>query len=131
MFYNTKFLKLLNSFYFNILNKFKLIEKYFIIYIFLLLLGFICGNLFGTFLIFFRFYTNWDGLIIILTILIIEFINFITYGKSFKYHKLNNFFSKIYKKNFFFLLFKNFKFLNFYKMGLLLGFFIDAFKVGS
>ena len=131
MFYNTKFLKLLNSFYFNILNKFKLIEKYFIIYIFLLLLGFICGNLFGTFLIFFRFYTNWDGLIIILTILIIEFINFITYGKSFKYHKSNNFFSKIYKKNFFFLLFKNLKFLNFYKMGLLLGFFIDAFKVGS
>ena len=131
MFYNTKFLKLLNSFYFNILNKFKLIEKYFIIYIFLLLLGFICGNLFGTFLIFFRFYTNWDGLIIILTILIIEFINFITYRKPFKYRKLNNFFLKIYKKKNFFLLFKNFKFLNFYKMGLLLGFFIDAFKVGS
>lgn len=131
MFYNTKFLKLLNSFYFNILNKFKFIEKYFVIYIFLLLLGFICGNLFGTFLIFFRFYTNWDGLIIILTILVIEFINFITYIKSLKYRKLNKFFLKIYKNKFFFLLFKNLKFLNFYKMGLLLGFFIDAFKVGS
>ena len=67
MFYNTKFLKLLNSFYFNVLNKFKFIEKYFVVYIFLLLLGFVCGNLFGTFLIFFRVYTNWDGLIIILT----------------------------------------------------------------
>lgn len=131
MFYNTKFLKLLNSFYFNILNKFKFIEKYFVIYIFLLLFGFICGNLFGTFLIFFRFYTNWDGLIIILTILIIEFINFISYIKSLKYRKFNRFFLKIYKNKFFFLLFKNLKFLNFYKMGLLLGFFIDAFKVGS
>nr|QXI88250.1 photosystem I assembly protein ycf20 [Ulva intestinalis] len=131
MFYNTKFLKLLNSFYFNVLNKFKFIEKYFVVYIFLLLLGFVCGNLFGTFLIFFRVYTNWDGLIIILTILFIEFINFITYIKSFKYHKFNKFFVKIYKNKIFFLLFKNLKFLNFYKMGLLLGFFIDAFKVGS
>nr|YP_009256631.1 Ycf20 [Ulva linza]ANH54390.1 Ycf20 [Ulva linza] len=102
MFYNTKFLKLLNSFLKNILNKFKFIEKYFVIYIFLLLLGFICGNLFGTFLIFFRFYTNWDGLIIILTILVIEFINFITYIKSLKYRKLNKVFLKIYKNQFFF-----------------------------
>ena len=131
MFYNIKFLKLLNFFYFNVLNKFKFIEKYFVIYIFLLLLGFVCGNLFGIFLIFFRVYINWDGLIIIVIILFIEFINFIIYIKLFKYYKLNKFFLKIYKNKKFFLLFKNLKFLNFYKMGLLLGFFIDVFKVGS
>ena len=143
MFYNTKFFKLLNSFFFNILTKFKIIKKNFVIYIFLLFLGFICGNLFATFLIFFRFYTYWDGFIILLTIVIIEIINFLLYINIFQYRKLNiKFFNnnnKIYKNKFFFNFFfsslekqrKNLKFLNFYKMGLLLGFFIDAFKVGS
>jgi hypothetical protein len=114
MFYNTKFLKLLNCFHFNIINKSIFIEKNFVIYIFLLFLGFICGNLFGTFLIFFRSYIYWDGFIILLIILLIEFINYLTYIKTFK----------IKNKNFF-------KFLNFYKIGLLLGFFTDSFKVGS
>lgn len=134
MFYNTKFLKLLNNFFlFNILNKFKSIKKNFVIYVFLLFLGFVCGNLFGTFVIFFRFYTPWDGFIILLIIIIIEFINFLIYTNFSKNYKLNIFFynnKKTINKNFF-LFYKNFKFLNFYKMGLLLGFFIDAFKVGS
>lgn len=116
MFYNTKFLKLLNFFRFNIINRFIFIEKNFVIYIFLLFLGFICGNLFGTFLNFFRYYICWDGFIILLIILLIELINYLTYIKIFKSKKNN--------KNFF-------KFLNFYKMGLLLGFFTDSFKVGS
>jgi hypothetical protein len=114
MFYNTKFLKLLNFFRFNIINKSLFIKKNFVICIFLLFLGFICGNLFGTFLIFFRYYIYWDGFIILLIILLIEFINYLTYIQTFK----------IKNKNFF-------KFLNFYKMGLLLGFFTDSFKVGS
>ena len=116
MFYNTKFLKLLDFFRVNIINKSIFIEKNFVVYIFLLFLGFICGNLFGTFLIFFRSYISWDGFIILLIILIIELINYLTYRKTFKL-----------KKNFFYF----FKFLNFYKMGLLLGFFTDSFKVGS
>lgn len=116
MFYNTKFLKLLSFFRFNIINKSIFIEKNFVIYIFLLFLGFICGNLFGTFLIFFRYYISWDGFIILLIILIIELINYLTYIKTFKV-----------KEKFFYF----FKFLNFYKMGLLLGFFTDSFKVGS
>ena len=117
MFSNTKFLKLVNFFRFNIINKSIFIKKNFVIYIFLLFLGFICGNLFGTFLNFFRYYINWDGFIISLIILIIEFINYLTYIKSFKYRKNN--------------IIHFFKFLNFYKMGLLLGFFTDSFKVGS
>lgn len=116
MLYNTKFLKLLTFFRFNVINKFIFIEKNFVIYIFLLFFGFICGNLFGTFLNFFRYYIYWDGFIILLIILLIELINYLTYIKIFKLKIKNN--------NFF-------KFLNFYKMGLLLGFFTDSFKVGS
>ena len=117
MFYNTKFLKLLNFFRFSIINKSIFIKNNFVIYVFLLFLGFICGNLFGTFLNFFRCFISWDGFIIILIILTIEFINYLIYTKSFKYKKNN--------------IINFFKFLNFYKMGLLLGFFTDSFKVGS
>ena len=115
MFYNTKFLKLLNFFYFNIIKKFIFIEKNFITYIFLLFLGFICGNLFGSFLNFFRYYICWDGFIILLIILLSEFINYLTYIKIYFLKKNKTFF----------------KFLNFYKMGVLLGIFTDSFKVGS
>lgn len=114
MFYNTKFLKILNFVCYNIINKVIFIKTNFIFYIFLLFLGFICGNLFGTFLKFFRYHINWDGFIILLIILLIEFINYLTYIKKFKLKNENSF-----------------KFLNFYKIGLLVGFFTDSFKVGS
>lgn len=116
MFYNTKFLKLLNFFYLNIINKFIFIKKNFIIYIFLLFLGFICGNLFGTFLNCFRYYIYWDGFIILLVILLIELINYLIYMKTFELKKQNKYLKKC---------------LNFFKMGLLLGIFTDSFKVGS
>lgn len=116
MFYNTKFLKLLNFFYINIINKVILIKKNFIIYIFLLFLGFICGNLFGTFLNYFRYYIYWDGFIILLIILLIELINYLIYMKTFKLKKKNKYLKKCF---------------NFFKMGLLLGVFTDSFKVGS
>jgi hypothetical protein len=47
--------------------------------IFTLFFGFVCGNLFGTFLNYFRNFVQWDGLIISLTILIIEFINYLNF----------------------------------------------------
>lgn len=112
MFYNTKFLKISSVFFFNIKKKSIFIKKNFVIYIFLLFFGFICGNLFGTFLNFFRYLISWDGFIIIFIILIIEFINYLTYTFKLKNNKI-------------------FNFLNFYKIGLLLGFFTDSFKVGS
>ena len=165
--------------------------------VFSLFLGFVFGNLFGTFLNFFRHFINWDVLIITITILIVEFINYLNYynkknqgipklcisckttivnsnkNRHLKKQKskwtgqISNFFSNwfyIADKNYqnsenlaFFdfsskrlLLDKRFcisckkkplnetkkqinfiKILNFYKIGLLLGFFIDAFKVGS
>lgn len=144
---NTKFLKFLNKLTTQSQKKILVFENNFPISIFFLFFGFICGNLFGTFLTFFRNYTNWDGAIITLTILIIEFINYLNYTKKdnhikkrifIQYNKLQflNFKTKINKKiiknqplNFKNKLFL--KFLNFSKIGLLLGFFVDAFKVGS
>lgn len=127
---NTNFLKLLNNFiYFNQIQ-INFFEKKFTWSIFFLFFGFICGNLFGTFLNFFRNFIYWDGIIIVITILFIEFVNFLNYTnkykikilkKKFYLKKLNNNIKKI------FLL----QLLNFYKLGLLLGFFTDAFKVGS
>nr|YP_009519078.1 hypothetical protein Ycf20 [Callipsygma wilsonis]AYC65030.1 hypothetical protein Ycf20 [Callipsygma wilsonis] len=71
-------------------------------------LSFIFGSLFGTFLIFFRKNIIWDGIILFLLILNFEYLNFLIYRKK-KYIKI----------------FKNIQ------IGLLIGFFIDAFKVGS
>ena len=127
---NTNFLQILT--YLIASNRFHInfFEKKFTLSIFFLFFGFICGNLFGTFLNFFRNFIYWDGIIILITILVIEFIHFFNYtnqnnNKIFKMlvylKKLN-----INKKNIFFI-----QILNFYKLGLLLGFFTDAFKVGS
>lgn len=127
---NTNFLQILT--YLIASNRFHInfFSKKFTFSIFFLFFGFICGNLFGTFLNFFRNFIYWDGIIILITILFIEFINFFNYtnqnnNKIFKMlvylKKLN-----INKKNIFFI-----QILNFFKLGLLLGFFTDAFKVGS
>lgn len=70
-------------------------------------LSFLIGNAFGTFLIFLRKIILWDGAILILLILFFEFLNFLIYKKKAK------------------------KFWIHIQLGILLGFFIDAFKVGS
>lgn len=90
-----------------------LIKNHIIQFFFNIFLGIILGNSFGTFLPFFRKIFSWDGFTIIILILISEFVNSILYNLS--------------EKNFM----KNFQFLNWIKIGLFLGFFIDAFKVGS
>lgn len=142
---NTKFLKFLNKLTIKSQQKILVFENNFPISIFFLFLGFICGNLFGTFLNFFRNYTTWDGAIISLIILIIEFINYLNYTKK---HNIIKKFILIICNNIKFLNVKTnkkiirkqnqnlknklfLKFLNFSKIGLLLGFFVDAFKVGS
>ena len=127
--WNTKLFKLLLDLKLQIQKKRFLFEKKFTISIFFLFFGFVCGNLFGTFLNFFRNYTNWDGVIISSTILFIEFINYLNYKENLKKKKF-----KLKKfKNYFNIKFKNLQMIrvfNFYKIGLLLGFFTDAFKVG-
>ena len=69
-------------------------------------LSFLIGNSFGTFLIFLREKVFWDGVVLILFIFFFEFLNFLIYKKKASW--LINL-----------------------QLGILFGFFIDAFKVGS
>nr|ARQ82194.1 hypothetical protein [Avrainvillea mazei] len=73
--------------------------------------GFFIGNFFGAFLTILRQFGLWDGISILIFILFAEFCNSIIY--------------KTTKSNIFIKILKNIK------IGLLIGFFIDAFKVGS
>ena len=74
--------------------------------------GFIFGNLFGTFLNLLRTKITWDFSLLIMILLTFELLNYFIYTK------------KIFNKILLILL-KNLQ------IGLLFGFFIDAFKVGS
>lgn len=110
----------------------------------LLLIGFLIGNLFGTFLNTIRKHIMWDGAVILFLISIIEISNYNVYhykNRSFlsvrlkKKEKvrfsldtdqrgLSRVRPKVSKQ----LFWKSF---NFFKIGLMVGFFVDAFKVGS
>ena len=80
--------------------------------------GFLCGNLFGTFLIFLRSRVVWDGVLFFFLMLCFEFLNFFIY-KRIRYRLFTT------PTRFGVCILKNFQ------TGMLLGFFIDAFKVGS
>nr|YP_009472563.1 hypothetical protein [Chlorodesmis fastigiata]ARO74218.1 hypothetical protein [Chlorodesmis fastigiata] len=72
--------------------------------------GFLIGNLFGIFLSFLGNQFIWTGTILLVILISFEILNFLIYNTNKK------FINKI---------FKNLQF------GIFLGFFIDAFKVGS
>ena len=82
-----------------------------VLYFVSLLIGLFLGGLFGTLLPFFRNKLIWDGFILIGVLGTVECINAIVYKKIIDSKWL--------------------KITNICKIGLLLGFFIDAFKVGS
>ena len=86
--------------------------NYFLIATCSLYSGFILGNLFGTFLNLLRTQITWDFSLLIIIILTFELLNYFIYTKEF--------FNKILL-----IILKNLQ------IGLLFGFFIDAFKVGS
>lgn len=119
----------LSSFFQNILISFK--EKFFFFQnsfsssIFFLFFGFLVGNLFGTFLNAIRAFIYWDGFIVLILLFFIEIISYITYHKEGRSFFIIWRFPFLYQKRLFW------KCVNFFKIGLLLGFFIDAFKVGS
>ena len=92
-------------------TKARIFQKDLVFYLLSLISGLFLGGLFGTFLPFFRTKIIWDGLILLTVLGTGEVVNSLFYTK---------------KQNVRFL-----KILNFLKIGLLLGFFIDAFKVGS
>lgn len=82
--------------------------------LFSLFFGFLIGNLFGTLVENIKFIYLGNTLLIIIIILITEFINFFSYNNKNSLH-----------------IFKLYTFLNTFKIGILLGFFIDSYKVGS
>nr|YP_009105992.1 hypothetical chloroplast RF20 [Gloeotilopsis sterilis]AIT94810.1 hypothetical chloroplast RF20 [Gloeotilopsis sterilis] len=102
--------------------KFLSIERKLSLNLLFIFIGFLVGNLFGNFLLQFRKIINLDIGIILIILLLMEFLNFTIYLK--KNRKFLFFFKNFKQINFFLN-------LNFFKIGTLLGFFIDAFKVGS
>ena len=95
--------------------------------LFSLFFGFLVGNLFGTSLNTIRSFISWDGFIISLILFSMEFLNSVLY-KSFLKEKEK--LTQLYPSPSL-LLFLNWKSINILKIGVNLGFFIDAFKVGS
>ena len=153
---NTKLVLFLKNIQRKTRKKVLFFEEYFANGVFFLFLGFLSGNIFGTFLNIFHKTIVWDGFLILILILFEEFISYLTYHSKkrtnffkFDFISVEKFFFK--KKNFLyidtflpkniqlkwsqlFLLYKQpffLKSLNLFKIGILLGFFIDAFKVGS
>jgi hypothetical protein len=87
--------------------------------LFFLFLGFVAGNLFGTFLAGLRPILRWDGYIILSVLGFIEITNYGFYDPSLDIPFLPSRGAPIWKM------------CQFFKIGLMLGFFVDAFKVGS
>ena len=106
-------------------EKFSFFQTSFSSAIFFLFTGFLAGNLFGTFLNGIRILIPWDGFIVALFLFFVELISYIRYHTEGRVFFFLWKFPFSYKKR---LFWKN---LNFLKIGLMLGFFIDAFKVGS
>lgn len=151
MTFDTRIFFLIKKFVFKLKEKTYIFKKSFTMSFFILLAGFLFGNLFGTFLNILRFFIPWDGFILLLILLILEIISFLSYQKKYSFFiqqpKNSNPINKniinqsaSHEKDFsaegFLLLNKNenrliYKNLNFMKIGLMFGFFIDAFKVGS
>lgn len=88
-----------------------------------LITGFFLGNIFGTFLNFLRRAVPWDGFIIGAFICLCEYISFQTYRR--RTRPRNGSVSDEHP------VFGSWRPLNLLKLGLLFGFFVDAFKVGS
>ena len=105
--------------------------------LFTLFFGFLIGNLFGTFLNTIRSFIFWDGLIIFIILSIMELLNFLLYNKAKRFFVISQ------KISYYPMRSQGahtasaannqiiWKSLNYLKIGIMFGFFIDAFKVGS
>lgn len=87
--------------------------------LFCLFFGFGVGNLFGTFLAGLRHVFHWDGFIILSLLGFIEITNYAIYHPKLKRNVLPARSVPAWK------------ICHFFKIGLMFGFFIDAFKIGS
>lgn len=114
MFFKTRFFHYLTQLLNTFKDKFFTVKKAFSLVLLSLFTGFLFGNLFGTFLDTLRLYFLWNGFIGFFLLFFIELLNSLVYGISCS-QKID------YLK----------KILNSFKIGLLFGFFVDSFKVGS
>lgn len=142
----TRLYRVLEKARFQVLRIFQRKEKNFTLALFSVFSGFVVGNIFGTFLTVIRQLVPWDGLIIVALILTIEIISYFRYtsstkggrnklarllppssppsrstpgGKKIEVEEEEKVSARIWRN------------LNYFKIGIMLGFFVDAFKVGS
>ena len=94
MFFETRLSRYLTTILVNLKEKFFIVQSSLSLVLLSLFTGFLCGNLFGTFLDTLRLYFIWNGFVGLFLLLFIEVINSFVYGISFskKYeHSRNNF----------------------------------------
>lgn len=109
----TRLFKIITQIIFNIKRQFIKFQAQFTTNILYLFIGFITGSAFGTFFLsFIRLSGLWDGAIIFLLLVWFEQIGKRVYQPTYKQKE-------------------TLKLINCWKTGVILGFFIDAFKVGS
>ena len=118
MSYLTRYYSKLSQFFNFITKKFLKLKEGFLSFLILLFIGFFFGNLLGTIVDSIRKLNIADSILIFILILFNEYINFNIYSD----YKLT--INNVIKV-------KNLNFLNAFKIGFLLGIFIDSFKVGS
>nr|YP_009106241.1 hypothetical chloroplast RF20 [Binuclearia lauterbornii]YP_009106252.1 hypothetical chloroplast RF20 [Binuclearia lauterbornii]AIT95060.1 hypothetical chloroplast RF20 [Binuclearia lauterbornii]AIT95066.1 hypothetical chloroplast RF20 [Binuclearia lauterbornii] len=162
----TRLIRIFEDIYLKIKERYFFFQTTFVIAIFFVFLGFLFGNLFGTFLQIIRHFIQWDGFIVTSLLVFIEILSYSIYhrtGRSFlflwKFSKRSfivsqelkmsqtplrsslemmkevqarTSFSRTFSEKSNFLNLSVFlRSLNYFKIGVMLGFFVDAFKVGS
>ena len=108
----TRLFRIIRQIVFNSQYQFLLFQNVFIASIFYLFIGFVTGSGFCTILSLIRETQVWDGFVIFFILLFFEKIG----RRVYKQTQTKQSFLKL---------------LNCWKTGILLGFFVDAFKVGS
>lgn len=142
MFFKTRLSHYLVEVFSHFKIRFLNVQNTFSLALFFLFIGFLCGNLFGTFLDTLRLYFFWNGLVGVFLLFFVEIVNFLVYGvflskkSSFlqyqtKTIKKQSFLQKQTKAKFSEKILYLERIINAFKIGLLFGFFVDSFKVGS
>lgn len=119
MFQSTRLLAAFGFFWNTVTRQVQATSQNVAFHLFCIVLGFFCGNLFGTLLNTLRTFLHWDLLIIFVFIGLSEFVSFQTYKVTRKEPTSP-------QMRFFY-----WRPFNLVKLGCLFGFFVDAFKVGS
>jgi hypothetical protein len=126
MFRPTRLISAVSALWAQLNTRLQLTRENISFHLFCLVGGFFLGNIFGTFLNVLRGIFHWDGLIILAFIFLCEFISFQTYRPI---AEAKTRATPIRAQESVSIL--SWRPLNLIKLGLLFGFFVDAFKVGS